>query len=471
MQYKMLLKDKKISPKEIYQEQQKVLIEQNPKLNSAIEIFSLSQKELENLNREGSLFAIPYGLKDIIFEEGREITAASKVLTGHIAPYSATVVKKLSEAGSYALCRANCDEFAMGSSNETSYYGPTKNPWDIERIPGGSSGGSAAMVASGALPFALGTETGGSVRQPSALCGLTGLKTTYGLHSRFGVIAYASSLDQIGIFTKDVVDAALVLSETAGHDPFDSTTTKKIIRHDYLSPLKKSVKGKKIAIITNAIESHGITPETQKNLYDAIALFKKISVEVEEIALPIMEYSAAVYFIVSRSEAASNFARIDGIRYGHRALNSKTLDELYTDTRSEGFGEIVKRRILVGNQALAKELTEGYYNKAKKLQDQIQAAFKSAFTQYDALFSPVVPTVAPKIGEIATTSLQLDLQDYFTASVNLAGLPALALPSGFINGLPMGFQLIGNHFSEEILLQLGFAYQKATDWHTHYPDI
>jgi aspartyl-tRNA(Asn)/glutamyl-tRNA(Gln) amidotransferase subunit A len=358
----------------------------------------------------------------------------------------------------------------MGSSGETSWYGPTKNPWDISRVPGGSSSGSAAAVSSGLIPFALGTETGGSVRQPAALCGLTGLKTTYGLHSRYGIIAYASSLDQIGIFTRTAEDCAIVLSTTAGHDIYDNTTTLKFENYDYLKSINNSIKGKKIAIITNALNANGVLPETKKNLLDAIKIFKSLGIEITEITLDTMEYSAALYFIISRAEAASNLSRFDGVKYGYRSNEYTNLKSMYDKTRAAGFGYTVKRRIIVGNYVLAAEHADQYYNQAKKIQELMKQEFINALKDIDALFCPVTPDTAFKLGDMINNPLAIDLQDYFTAIANLVGIPAIAIPSGLINNLPMGFQLMGNYFSEEILLQLAHAYQKETSWHNLKPN-
>ena len=359
----------------------------------------------------------------------------------------------------------------MGSSGETSYYGATKNPWNFNKVPGGSSSGSAAAVAAGLVPFALGTETGGSVRQPAALCGLTGLKTTYGLHSRFGVIAYASSLDQVGIFTRNVLDMAIVLSTTAGNDPFDNTTTNKFTEYNYVKNIDQLIKGKKIAIITNAFHAEGMSEKTKKNLENAIAIFKSLGVEITEISLNTMEYSAALYFIISRAEAASNLSRFDGVKYGFRTKNCNDLKSMYENTRAEGFGYTVKRRIIIGNYVLAAEHSDEYYNKAKNIQALMKKEFLDALNNVDALFCPVTPDTAFDLGGIIKNPLAIDLQDYFTAAANLIGIPALALQSGLIDGMPMGFQLMSNYFNEEILLQLGNAYQKATSWHTLMPKM
>lgn len=465
---KFLLDTKQITEKELHQETKKNIKLINPSLNAIIEVFP----EANYINNNKSILsAMPFISKDNILQKGKIASAGSKILFNHIAPYSSSIITRLLNAGACNMGRSNCDEFAMGSSGETSYYGPTKNPWDLNKVPGGSSSGSAAAVASGLVPFALGTETGGSVRQPAALCGLTGLKTTYGLHSRYGIIAYASSLDQVGIFSRTAEDAAAVLSVTAGHDIYDNTTTNQFTEYNYLKNINNSVKGKKIAIITNAFNAIGVSEKTKKNLNEAIAVFKSLGVEIQEITLNTMEYSAALYFIISRAEAASNLSRFDGVKYGFRSDNFDDLKSMYQNTRAEGFGYTVKRRIIIGNYVLTAEHSDQYYNKAKKIQVVMKEEFLTALHNVDALFCPVTPETAFALGDIINNPLAIDLQDYFTAAANLVGIPALALPSGLIDGLPMGFQLMGNYFNEEILLQLGHAYQKATSWHTLIPKM
>jgi aspartyl-tRNA(Asn)/glutamyl-tRNA(Gln) amidotransferase subunit A len=463
-----LLKNKKITPQEICEETKKNIQTINPSLNAIIEYFDHSQ--FSN-NFESDLCNIPFLTKDNIFQQGKVASAGSKILENHIAPFSSTIITRLIAGGAINIGRTNCDEFAMGSSGETSYYGATKNPWDTNKVPGGSSSGSAAAVAAGIVPFSLGTETGGSVRQPAALCGLTGLKTTYGLHSRYGIIAYASSLDQVGIFTRTVEDSALVLSHTAGYDPFDNTTTLKIKKYDYLKNINNSIKGKKIGIITNALYADGVSQETKKNLEQAIEVFKSLGVEIQEIRLNTMEYSAALYFIISRAEAASNLSRFDGVKYGFRSKNYNDLKSMYENTRAEGFGYTVKRRIIIGNYVLTAEHSDEYYNKAKQIQNLMKKEFQDAFSYLDALFSPVTPDIAFNLGDIINNPLAIDLQDYFTAGANLVGIPALAIQSGLINAMPMGFQILGNYFNEEILFQLGHAFQKATSWHQLMPTM
>ncbi len=469
---KFLLNTKKITKKELYQQTVKNINKFNPSLNAIIECYNdqYINDNYEDINNN-ILDGIPFLSKDNILQKGKVASAGSKILLNHIAPYTATILEKLLNTKAINIGRTNCDEFAMGSSGETSYYGPTKNPWNLEKVPGGSSSGSAAAVAAGLVPFSLGTETGGSVRQPASLCGLTGLKTTYGLHSRYGIIAYASSLDQVGIFTRTVEDSATVLSITAGNDPYDNTTTNKFTQYNYLKNIDNNVCGKTITVITNAFDAIGLCPKTKKNLNDALNVFKSLGVQIKEIKLNTMEYSAALYFIISRAEAASNLSRFDGVKYGFRSNNFTDLKSMYENTRAEGFGYTVKRRIIIGNYVLAAEHSDEYYNKAKKIQALMKDEFREALENTDALFCPVSPETAFSLGDIINNPLAIDLQDYFTAAANLVGIPALALPSGLIDNMPIGFQLMGKHFDEETLFQLGHAYQKATSWHLLTPKM
>lgn len=462
-----LLKNKQLSSHELQKTTLKYLHDYNPFLNSTIEIIEDSRKD--HVNADHMLANIPFVHKDVILLKGYLATAASKILSNHISPYSATVLQRVLDKGGYTVGRANCDEFAMGSTGETSYYGPTKNPWNLEKVPGGSSSGSAAVVAAGLVPYSFGSETGGSVRQPAVLCGISGLKTTYGLHSRFGLIAYASSLDQIGIFAHTAEDIAVVLSTTAGNDCYDHTSISQFSTYDYYKGLKKSVKGVRIGIIENALFAEGVKEPTRKNLLDAISVFEKMGCVISYVKLSTMEYSAALYFIISRAEAASNLSRFDGVRYGYRASDYTDLSSMYQNTRAQGFGYTVKRRIMLGNYVLAAEYADEYYNKAKEIQNCMKSEFISVLKNVDCLFCPVVSEPAFKLGEMMQNPLAVDLQDYFTAAANLVGVPALALPSGLIDEMPMGFQLIGNYFSEELLLQLGYHYQRETIWHKLCP--
>ncbi len=436
-------------------------------LGSALEIFDT--KSVLN-PQSGPLAGIPGLMKDNICQKGRVASCASKILEHVKATYDATATIRLKKAGALFIGRANMDEFAMGSSNETSAYKKVKNPWDKTRVPGGSSGGSAAAVAAGLVPWALGSETGGSVRQPAAFCGIVGLKPTYGLVSRYGLIAYASSLDQIGVLTRTVRDNALVFSAIAGHDSKDSSSLA-VEPQDYTKSLTGTIKpGLRIGILDNAINAQGMDPEIVKAIETAVGVYEKMGAQVKRISLPILDYSAAVYFIVSRAEAASNLARFDGVRYGARNKQAKTLAQMYDETRHDGFGTEVKSRILIGNYVLSAGYGSAFYQNAKKVQSQIRAAFLDAFKEIDVLVMPTHPCEAFKFGAFDMDKLQMDLQDYFTCPANLAGIPAISVPCGFTqNKLPIGFQLVGPHLSEDLLFQTAYAYEQQTPWHTMHP--
>jgi aspartyl-tRNA(Asn)/glutamyl-tRNA(Gln) amidotransferase subunit A len=469
-QYKHLINEKTISPSEIIQETKKLFALHNDSLNAAIEIFE--EKDITyNSNSHTSLFSIPGIIKDVISQKNKKLTCCSHILENFISPYNATVIERLQLDGALCIGRANCDEFGMGSSNESSFFGPVSNPWNLDCVPGGSSGGSAAAVAAGLVPFALGAETGGSVRQPAALCGIVGLKPTYGIVSRYGVVAYASSVDQVGVFSRTVHDNALVFSSIAGKDNRDGTSTAPFDRYDFTKNINQSIKGKKIAIVKNAMMAEGIESDVQKKLLDVIEVYKKLGCTIEEIDLSTMQYSAAIYIVISRAEVASNLARYDGIRYGHRAKDYKDLESLYSNTRREGFGASARRRIMIGNYVLSAGYEGQYYEKATRLQNLMRVEFFNALSQYDALFLPTSPGPAFKKGEMAANSLAIDLQDYFTAPANLTGIPGISIPCGFVNDLPIGFQLFTKQFDEETLFQLGHAYQKETDWHTKKPSL
>ncbi len=443
----------------------------DPSIGSALEIFD-KKAILEASSLEGPLAGIPGLIKDNICQKDQITSCASKILENYRAPYSATVVDRLDKAGALRVGRANCDEFAMGSSTETSAYQMTYNPWDNSRVAGGSSGGSIAAVAAGLVSWSLGSETGGSVRQPSALCGTVGLKPTYGLLSRYGLVAYASSLDQIGPATRYVYDNALVLSAMVGKDPYDATS-RDVENKDYTSFCTGKLKdGFTLGIVENALDHEQFNPDVMKALEEAIKQYESLGATIKRIRLPIMDHAAAVYFMVSRAEAASNLARFDGVRYGYRAPDAHSLSEMYNKTRSEGFGPEVKARIVVGMYVLSAGEANEYYRSAKKVQALMRDAYYEAFKEVDVLFAPVSPTPAFKVGEFADNALALDLQDYFTASNNLTGTPALAVPCGFTKeGMPIGFQLIGPEFSEGELFRAAYAYEQSTEWHTHHPDL
>lgn len=441
------------------------------KVQSAIEVFD-KQSILDNFKCHGILEGIPGLIKDNICQNGRITSCGSQILKNFKAPYDATVIERLKQEGALLLGRANLDEFAMGSSTETSAFFKTKNPWNLETVPGGSSGGSAAAVAAGLVPWALGSETGGSVRQPAGLCGIVGLKPTYGAISRYGVVAYASSLDQVGVFTRSVYDNALVFSVLAGHDKKDASSLK-LEKKDYTKALTGSIpKGLRVGVVKTAFEAEGLDKEVASLTQDAIATLKEQGAIVEEIELPTLDYAAATYFIISRAEAASNLARFDGVRYGSRAENIETLDDLYVKSRSQGFGKEVQIRMMVGNYVLSAGHAGQYYHNAKKVQRLIRKDFQDAFSRVDVLVMPTQPCPAFKIGAFDDNKLQLDLQDYYTAPVNLSGNCAISLPCGFTqSGMPVGFQLIGPRLSEQMLFNVGHAYQQVTNWHKKHPQL
>jgi aspartyl-tRNA(Asn)/glutamyl-tRNA(Gln) amidotransferase subunit A len=411
------------------------------------------------------LLGIPIAVKDNLCTDGIKTTCASKILGNFVPPYDATVVQNLKRAG-YVLCgKPNMDEFAMGSSTENSGFFVTKNPWDLDRIPGGSSGGSAAAIAAGECIGALGSDTGGSIRQPAACCGVVGLKPTYGRVSRYGLVAFASSLDQIGPITKDVTDSALLMNVLAGHDPRDSTSAN-IPVPDFTKALKKDVKGLKIGMPKEYF-IEGMDPEVEKAVKDAVKTLEGLGAKVVEISLPHTEYAIATYYILATSEASSNLARYDGVKYGFRVQAPKDLLDLYMKTRDQGFGSEVKRRIMLGTYALSAGYYEAYYKKGQQARTLIKRDFDEAFKTVDVIATPTAPTAAFKIGEKTTDPLQMYLSDIFTISVNLAGIPGMSLPCGFTkNNLPIGLQILGKHFDEETILHAAVAYEQATEWHT-----
>ncbi len=410
------------------------------------------------------LTGIPLALKDIFLTEGIRTTCGSRILDNFIPPYSATSWEKLRERGAVLLGKLNQDEFAMGSSNESSAFGVCRNPWDTTRIPGGSSGGSAAAIAARLATATLGTDTGGSIRQPASHCGCVGLKPTYGRVSRYGVIAYASSLDQVGPLTRDVSDCAVMLGALAGYDPKDSTSVDTAVP-DYVSALSGGVKGLKIGLPKEYFIA-GLDADVQKSMDAAIETFRRLGAEFVDISLPHTDYAVATYYLVATAEASSNLARYDGVRFGHRAEAAAGLLDMYTKSRSEGFGAEVKRRIMLGTYALSSGYYDAYYVKAQKVRTLIMNDFISAFQNVDFMLTPVAPTPAFKIGEKVNDPLQMYLSDIFTIPVNLAGTCAMSLPAGFsAAGLPIGVQLIGKPFGEETILRAGYAFEQATEWH------
>ncbi len=420
-----------------------------------------------------ALTGVPLAVKDLILTKGLKTTAASKILANFIPPYDATVSKKILTAGGVVLGKTNLDEFGMGSSNENSSFGNVLNPWNKERVPGGSSGGSAVAVAAGLAPFALGTDTGGSIRQPASFCGITGIKPTYGRVSRFGVVAYASSLDQVGVFTRTVEDAALALEVISGKDPLDATSVDLPVPN-WNSPavLERGVKGLRIGLPKEYFIK-GLEPAIDQALRKAVDQLSQLGAEVVEISLPHTEYAAATYYIIAPAEASSNLSRYDGIRFGHRAKDTKDLLDLYCRSRSEGFGAEVQRRILIGTYVLSQGYYDAYYIKAQKVRNLIKQDFEKAFaSQCDVIACPAAPTTAFKIGENVADPVAMYLNDVFTIPASLAGLPGMTIPCGFDGqGLPIGMQLIASAWSEDRLFAAGHAYQQVTDWHKHRPEL
>ncbi|MCS5586459.1 MAG: Asp-tRNA(Asn)/Glu-tRNA(Gln) amidotransferase subunit GatA [Gammaproteobacteria bacterium] len=414
----------------------------------------------------GILTGIPYAHKDIFCTNGVKTSAGSKMLDNFISPYDATVSHKLNQADLVMLGKANMDEFAMGSSNENSYFGDVKNPWNTDKIPGGSSGGSAAAVAGRLAPFATGTDTGGSIRQPSSLCGITGLKPTYGRVSRYGMIAYASSLDQAGPMTQTAEDAALVLNVMAGFDEKDSTSAERDVE-DYTALLNDSIKGLTIGL-PKEFFSDGLDDEVASQVMAAVKEFEAMGAKVKEVSLPNSAYAIPTYYIVAPCECSSNLSRLDGVRYGYRCEDPKDLEDLYLRSRTEGFGEEVKRRIMIGAYALSAGYYDAYYLKAQKTRHLISEDFKKAFKDVDVIMGPVSPTTAFDLGSVKDP-VSMYLADIYTLSANLAGLPGMSIPAGFAQNLPVGLQLIGNYWSESKLLNIAHQFQQQTDWHTKAP--
>lgn len=414
------------------------------------------------------LCGVPISLKDNISVKGMQNTCASKILEGYISPYDATVTEKIKKGNGVILGKLNMDEFAMGSSTENSAFKKTRNPWDLERVPGGSSGGSTAAVASCEAPLSLGTETGGSVRQPASLCGVVGLKPTYGRVSRSGVVAFGSTLDQVGEIGRDVEDCAMITQCIAGLDSKDFTTADVKVP-DYKKSLKKDIRGKKIGIPVEFFKE-GLDSGVRDSVNEAIKVLKENGAEVKECSLPLSEYALAAYYIISSAEASSNLARFDGIRFGHRAKNFEDVSDLYCKSRSEGFGKEVKRRIMLGTYVLSAGYYDAYYKKALKVRKLIKEDFERVFKDFDALISPTSPTVAFKFGERTENVLSMYLSDIYTVPVNIAGLPAISVPCGFAHGLPVGLQIIGNYFKEDELFNIAYSYEQSAGWQNMMPD-
>ena len=417
--------------------------------------------------RAGALTGVPFAHKDIFCTAGLRTTCGSRMLDQFVAPYDATVVAKLKDAGTVLLGKTNMDEFAMGSSSETSYYGPVKNPWDRALVPGGSSGGSAAAVAARLCPAATGTDTGGSIRQPAALCGVTGLKPTYGRVSRYGMIAFASSLDQAGVIATSAQDAALMLTAMAGFDPRDSTSVDAPVP-DYAALLGESLAGTRVGIVKEFFDK-GLDAENARRVEEAIAVYTRLGATLKEVSLPNLPLSVPTYYVVAPAECSSNLARFDGVRFGHRCSKPRDLQDLYRRSRGEGFGAEVKRRIMTGTYVLSAGYYDAYYLKAQKVRQLIAKDFRDAFAEVDLLVAPTTPTPAFPIGAKMADPITMYLNDIYTIGANLAGLPAISIPCGFVARLPVGLQLVGPHFSEAVILNAAHAYQRETDWHRQIP--
>ena len=464
------LKAKKFSSVEVTQFFLDRLDRYNASINAFITVDNEKSlkmaKRSDEIIKEGKqdyLTGIPIAQKDIFCAEGWKTTCGSKMLDNFISPYDATVISKFNNVGAVNLGKTNMDEFAMGSSNETSYYGNVKNPWNIKNVPGGSSGGSAAAVAAMIAPAATATDTGGSIRQPASLCGLTGLKPTYGLVSRYGMIAFASSLDQAGPMCHSAEDCAAMLNVMSGHDSKDSTSIKRD-KENYLNGIHNPIKGLKIGI-PKEFFSEGIDADVEKIIEQGVTEYKKLGAEIVDISLPNNHLSIPVYYVIAPAEASSNLSRYDGVRYGYRTKEYDDLMDMYCKTREEGFGEEVKRRIMIGTYVLSAGYYDAYYLKAQKIRRLISEDFSKAFKKCDVILGPSAPSVSFPIGDKKEDPLKMYMQDVYTISTNLAGLPGLSMPAGLINNLPVGMQLIGNYFSEAKLLNVANIFQMNTDWH------
>jgi len=473
-----LIKKKKVTAFEVIQD----IYNQIDKFDNIIKAFLIlnrkeafqQAKEIDVKVKNGEelppLPGVAVAIKDIITTKGLETTCGSKILEGFIPPYNATVINRLKEAGAIIIGKTNMDEFAMGSSTENSAFGPTRNPWDLERVPGGSSGGSAAAVAADETLVALGTDTGGSIRQPASLCGMVGLKPTYGRVSRYGLIAYASSLDQIGPITKDVIDCAMIMKVISGIDIHDSTSANLHVP-DYLNSCRVGIEDLKIGVPQEYF-IEGIDQEVKTAIDKSLKLFEKLGAKIEEVSLPHTEYSLPAYYLIATAEASSNLARYDGVQYGYRADNYKDLSFMYKKTRSEGFGNEVKRRIMLGTYALSSGYYDAYYLKAQKVRTLIKKDFDKAFEKYDILITPTSPTPAFKINEKVTDPLTMYLSDIYTIPINLAGIPAISLNCGYSkNNLPIGLQIIGKPFDEETIIRAAYSFEQNSDVEKKKPEI
>lgn len=457
------VKNKEITIEEITKAYADRINEKEPEVNAFVST-RLDEAITESRNSEAG---IPIGIKDNICTKGIKTTCSSKMLENFVSPYDATVITKIKEKNMPILGKLNMDEFAMGSSTENSSFKITRNPWNLNKVPGGSSGGSAAAVAANLVPWALGSDTGGSIREPASFCGIVGLKPTYGLVSRSGLVAFASSLDQIGPMTKDVEDSALLLNIIAGHDENDSTSVKRE-KIDYTKNLKNSIQGMKIGV-PKEFFGEGINPEVKKSLENSIEEYKKLGAIVEECSLDVSESSLAAYYIIACAEASSNLGRFDGIRYGYRAKDYKDLKELFVKSRTEGFGKEVKRRIILGTYVLSSGYYDAFYKKAQKVRTYVKNKFDECFKKYDVLLTPVAPTTAFDIGSKTNNPLEMYLADICTVSINIASVPAISIPCGVdSNNMPIGMQLIGNRFQEEKILNAAYAIEQQIKFRENY---
>ena len=480
-QLSQMLAKKTISSVEMTQTFLNRIHQYNPSINAYIALDdakTLAQAKAADVRIAAGnaepLTGIPLAQKDIFCAKGWQTTCGSKMLANFIAPYDAHVISQFNAAGAVNLGKTNMDEFAMGSSNETSYFGSVKNPWDFDRVPGGSSGGSAAAVAARLCAAATGTDTGGSIRQPASLCGFTGLKPTYGLVSRYGMIAFASSLDQAGPMAKSAEDCAMMMNVMTGFDERDSTSLNRP-KEDYMRglaamPTAKPLKGLRIGLPKEYF-ADGLDANVAKVVQDAIAEYRKLGAETVDISLPNTQLSIPVYYVLAPAEASSNLSRYDGVRYGHRAAEYTDLNDMYMKSRAEGFGAEVKRRILIGTYVLSAGYYDAYYLKAQQIRRLIAQDFVEAFKQCDIIMGPTAPSTAFKAGEKADDPVSMYLQDVYTIATNLAGLPGMSIPAGFSNGLPVGLQLMGNYFDESRMLNVAHAYQQVTDWHSIVPNL
>ena len=470
-----LLKKKEITSSEIVQAYAEKIGQREEKVQAFVTTLTEEAleeaKKIDEKREKGEevfpLAGIPIGIKDNICTKGVRTTCSSKMLENFIAPYDATITKKVKEQELIDMGKLNMDEFAMGGSTEYSYFKKTRNPWNLNKVPGGSSGGSAAAVAAELVPWTIGTDTGGSIRQPASFCGVVGMKPTYGLVSRFGIVAFASSLDQAGPITKDVTDCAMLLNVLAGHDEMD-TTSVPVEEKDYTKALKEDVKGLKIGV-PKEFFGEGINEEVKESLQKAIEKYKELGAEVEEFSLDIAEYSLATYYIIACAEASSNLGRFDGIRYGYRTKNFENLKDIYVNSRSEGFGPEVKRRIILGTYVLSSGYYDAYYKKAQQVRTLVMKEFNEAFKKYDVILTPTSPTVAFDIGSRSKNPLEMYLADLCTVPVNIAGLPGISIPCGVDKeGMPIGMQLIGKAFDEETLLRAAYTYEQAVKFRENY---